>query len=215
MSRRCESCHDANDGRGAGHRVSDASRPALPVAPAMTTSISPPATITAGGCRRLTTTSAPTATSRRANCDFDASIKGAHVVPRLSQTLCRAGDHLTKVTNGTAGKPTGRYVHGEGQAGAPIPLSAWHAERYHGRPDHRLRLHQLRKRRDHAGYVSESAVNSHLRLDGTCTYTFTHAVPANATGTYTIGIEARRTETCSRARRRSRAVTYGATNQVM
>ena len=28
--------------------------------------------------------------------------------------------------------------------------------------------------------------------DGTCTYTFTHAVPAKATGTYAIGIEGRR-----------------------
>ena len=27
--------------------------------------------------------------------------------------------------------------------------------------------------------------------DGTCTYTFTHAVPAGAKGTYAIGIEGR------------------------
>ena len=27
--------------------------------------------------------------------------------------------------------------------------------------------------------------------DGTCTYTFTHAVPAKAAGTYAIGAEAR------------------------
>ena len=46
------------------------------------------------------------------------------------------------------------------------------------------------------GYVTESA-HSRPRCgaDGNCTYTFTHAVPAGATGTYAIGVEARRTET--------------------
>ena len=44
------------------------------------------------------------------------------------------------------------------------------------------------------GYVTESMAGATCSAAGTCTYTFTHAVPAGATGTFAIGIEARRTE---------------------
>ena len=45
------------------------------------------------------------------------------------------------------------------------------------------------------GYVSENPVpTASCSSDGTCQYTFTHAVPANATGTYAIGIEGRRVQ---------------------
>jgi OmcA/MtrC family decaheme c-type cytochrome len=43
------------------------------------------------------------------------------------------------------------------------------------------------------GYVSENPVpTAKCDPSGTCTYTFTHAIPAKATGTYSIGIEGRR-----------------------
>ena len=43
------------------------------------------------------------------------------------------------------------------------------------------------------GYVSENPVpTAKCSSDGTCTYTFTHAIPADANGTFAIGIEARR-----------------------
>jgi OmcA/MtrC family decaheme c-type cytochrome len=41
------------------------------------------------------------------------------------------------------------------------------------------------------GYVTESAVKATCSGSGSCTYTFTHAIPSAATGTYSIGGEAR------------------------
>ena len=49
---------------------------------------------------------------------------------------------------------------------------------------------------------------------GTCTYTFTHAVPAGATGTYAIGLEARRTETVLAGAPNQQSIEYGAANPV-
>jgi len=45
------------------------------------------------------------------------------------------------------------------------------------------------------GYVTESMAGATCSSAGTCMYTFTHAIPATATGTFAIGIEARRSET--------------------
>ncbi|HVW87636.1 MAG TPA: hypothetical protein VHB50_23275, partial [Bryobacteraceae bacterium] len=66
------------------------------------------------------------------------------------------------------------------------------------------------------GYVSESAVTaSTCGQDGACTYSFKHAVPATATGTYAIGVEARRSETLLPGTTTQMSVSYGAKNQVM
>jgi OmcA/MtrC family decaheme c-type cytochrome len=46
-------------------------------------------------------------------------------------------------------------------------------------------------------------------------YTFTHSVPAAATGTYAIGIEARRTEVLLAGTTSEQTVQYGAVNKVM
>jgi len=65
------------------------------------------------------------------------------------------------------------------------------------------------------GYVSESATGSTCGTDGTCTYTFTHAVPANATGTYAIGIEGRMSVTLLPNTTVSQTVQYSGINQVI
>jgi OmcA/MtrC family decaheme c-type cytochrome len=65
------------------------------------------------------------------------------------------------------------------------------------------------------GYVSESATTAaQCGGDGVCTYTFTHAVPAGAHGTFAIGIEGRRTETLLPGTVTQMDVQYGGDNKV-
>jgi OmcA/MtrC family decaheme c-type cytochrome len=66
------------------------------------------------------------------------------------------------------------------------------------------------------GYVSESALTAGTcGADGSCMYTFIHAVPAKATGTYTIGVEAKRSETVLAGTTAERTISYSPKNQVM
>src|SRR5262249_34540971 len=66
------------------------------------------------------------------------------------------------------------------------------------------------------GYVSESAMTAgKCGSDGVCTYTFNHAIPAGATGTFTISVEGRRTETLLAGTTKEVNVQYGATNKVV
>ena len=64
------------------------------------------------------------------------------------------------------------------------------------------------------GYVTESA-SAATCVGATCTYNFTHPVPAGATGTYAIGVEARRTENILAGTPTAQSVEYGAKNQVV
>ncbi len=66
------------------------------------------------------------------------------------------------------------------------------------------------------GYVTESVASAATCTnDGTCTYTFTHAVPAKATGTYAIGIEGRLSATLEPGTTIQQTVNYAGTNQVI
>jgi OmcA/MtrC family decaheme c-type cytochrome len=65
------------------------------------------------------------------------------------------------------------------------------------------------------GYVSENPVpTAKCGSDGTCTYTFTHAIPADAKGTFAIGIEARRELTILPGTTKQQVTEYGAINKV-
>jgi OmcA/MtrC family decaheme c-type cytochrome len=58
--------------------------------------------------------------------------------------------------------------------------------------------------------VTESALKATCSSSGACTYTFTNAIPATATGTYTIGGEARMTVMVYPGTTSSQSVTEGA-----
>ena len=133
---------------------------------------------------------------------FDASIKGAHVVatdtvatyPQNPDTLL-AGINLaiTSVKDTTAGKtPTVNFTVKDDK-GNPIPLAKLGF----------LQFTMAGPTTDYGytsfgpdttttpGYVSESALKATCGSTGDCSYTFTHAIPAAATGTYSIGGETR------------------------
>jgi OmcA/MtrC family decaheme c-type cytochrome len=66
------------------------------------------------------------------------------------------------------------------------------------------------------GYVTESVTSAaQCASDGTCTYTFTHALPAKATGTYAIGAEGRMSTTLLPGTPQQQTVQYSAKNPVI
>ena len=148
--------------------------------------------------------------------DFDASIIGAHMVPVDSSLLSGLKATIQSITGGTAGsQPTVTFTLND-NAGNGVPVSALGS----------LSLTMAGPTTDYGytifgsdvtstpGYVTESATKATCSAGGTCTYTFKHAVPAGATGTYAIGLEARRTETLLAGRPNQQTVQYGAANPV-
>jgi OmcA/MtrC family decaheme c-type cytochrome len=153
--------------------------------------------------------------------EFDASIQGAHVLPQ--ESAARPGIVVTmiKVDNGVPGKaPTVTYQLKD-SSGAPINANTLTAS------PNKVSLNMAGPTTDYGytsfgsdvtspGYVSESAAaNSKCGNDGTCTYTFTHALPANAKGTFAIGVEARRGLTILPNTVKQATTQYGADNKVI
>jgi len=149
--------------------------------------------------------------------DFDASIKGAHVAPTASSLLTGLAVNITKVDNGTAGSaPVVSFTVQDGSA-KPLALSQLGS----------ISFTMAGPATDYGytsfgsdtastpGYVTESAAKAACDASGNCTYTFTHTVPAKATGTYAIGVEARRTEVVLNGTTSQQSITYGASNKVV
>jgi OmcA/MtrC family decaheme c-type cytochrome len=146
--------------------------------------------------------------------DFDASILGAHVAPTASTLLVGLAVNITKVANGTAGSaPVVSFTVLNGQ-GAATPLSQLGS----------ISLTMAGPTTDYGytvfgnattpGYVTESAAGATCDASGNCQYTFTHVVPPKATGTYAIGVEARRTDVINVDIGGTQSIEYGAPNKV-
>ena len=114
--------------------------------------------------------------------DFDASITGAHVVPTDSSLLSGLVATVQGVASGTGGsKPIVTFTLKD-KKGNGVPTSALGS----------LSLTMAGPTTDYGytsfgsdttatpGYVTESATKASCGPDGTCVYTFTHAVPAGA-----------------------------------
>jgi OmcA/MtrC family decaheme c-type cytochrome len=148
--------------------------------------------------------------------DFDASITGAHVVATESSLLSGLNATIVSV-KGTAGNaPTVNFTL-TNKAGAGVPISALGS----------LSLTMAGPTTDYGytifgtatstpGYVTESvsATAASCSAAGACQYNFTHTIPAGATGTYAIGLEARRTDTILSGTPKQQSVQYGAANPV-
>jgi OmcA/MtrC family decaheme c-type cytochrome len=152
---------------------------------------------------------------------FDASIIGAHTVDDQAPGVPGLKFTLTKVTGAAPGKaPTVSFTV-TNNAGNGIPLS------YFAANSGSLSLTMAGPTTDYGytsfgaavttpGYVTESAMTaSSCDASGNCTYTFTHTLPANAKGTYTIGIEGRLSITLLPGTTQAVTTQYGGTNQII
>jgi OmcA/MtrC family decaheme c-type cytochrome len=151
---------------------------------------------------------------------FDASIIGAHTIADQAPGVPGLNFTLASVTGGGAGgKPTVTFTVRDNN-GNGIPMSNF------TQGSNSLSLTMAGPTSDYGytsfgsdvttpGYVTESATSASCSPDGTCTYTFTHPVPANGTGTYAIGIEGRLSITLLPGTTAATTTNYGGVNQVI
>jgi OmcA/MtrC family decaheme c-type cytochrome len=152
--------------------------------------------------------------------DLDASIQGAHVIPNESSTAPGIVINLMKVDNGAAGKlPTVTFTLKD-KAGKPIDPATLVTS------PNKISFVLAGPTTDYGnttfsgvttpGYVSEAAAAlAKCGQDGTCTYTFTHAIPADAKGSFAIGVEARRALVVLPGTVKQVSTQYGVDNKVM
>ncbi len=148
--------------------------------------------------------------------DFDASIKGAHVAPTASSLIAGLVVNITKVTNSTAGsQPTVAFTV-QDSGGNPTPLSKLGSISFTmAGPTSDYGYTSFGSDVTTPGYVTESAAKATCDANSNCLYTFTHSVPAKATGTYAIGVEALRTDVVLAGTTSQQSIRYGAKNQVV
>ncbi|HEY7387534.1 MAG TPA: OmcA/MtrC family decaheme c-type cytochrome [Bryobacteraceae bacterium] len=151
---------------------------------------------------------------------FDASIMGGHTIPDQAPGIPGINFTLANVANGVAGKaPTVTFTVRDNN-GNGIPMSNFSN-------GGSLSLTMAGPTSDYGytsfgsdvttpGYVTESvAKTAQCSPDGTCSYTFMHSIPSNATGTYTIGIEGRLPITLLPGTTSATSTTYAGFNQVL
>ncbi len=146
--------------------------------------------------------------------DFDASILGAHVNPNQSTLLPGIQGTILSVTNNGPGQKPIVAFQVKDSSGATIPLSAF------TRPSYRLALVLAGPTTDYVGinahgYISEDASKTSVLNGDTYTYTFSTAIPADAKGTYSIGMEGRRLDTVLAGTTKAQAIEYGMKNVVV
>ena len=212
--RRCETCHNSKS--GAAQATAHLTNPTAEACGACHDDVNFASGVNHAGGPQINNNQCSTCHTPQGRLDFDASIKGAHVVPDRFVHALRADCDPGERDARHGGQSSRGHLHGKRQkrrrrAGCAARLSFSD----HGRAHNRLRLHEFRKRRHHQGLCHgkrhQSAVRSGWHV---CLY-----LPAfgsvGRTGTYSIGIEARRTETLLPNTDEAMIVTYGAPNKVI
>ena len=141
--------------------------------------------------------------------DFDLSVRGAHVIPQESKLLTGLQWGIEKVDDGAPGKkPTVTFTIKD-KDGNGLPMSAMARVALTLAGPTYSNYSAFGK-----GYVQEDAIKAE-GANGRYTYTFKTAIPADATGTFAVGLEGRRVEKVLAGTRRERSIQYGAVNPVM
>ena len=140
--------------------------------------------------------------------DFDASIGGAHAVPQESGLLGGIQWKIEGIANNAAGQnPTITFTLADKNDKPLAPTDF-------GRIAATIAGPTTDYTSFDTGYVQED-ISKATGSNGRYIYTFTNAIPANATGTFAVGLEGRRLETLLANTVKQRAVQYGATNPVL
>jgi OmcA/MtrC family decaheme c-type cytochrome len=156
---------------------------------------------------------------------FDASIKGAHlnpsalIVDELPWVPGMIFGNL-QVQNGAAGQaPTITFTMkdkaGDAIALSELTKSPGRIAAILGGPASDYGYTSFGSDQQTGGYISEDVTKGgSCDGNGNCTYTFQHAIPANATGTYSVGLEGRRALVILPGTVQQQSTEYGAHNLV-
>ena len=212
--RRCETCHNSKS--GAAQATAHLTKPTMAACGACHDDVNFASGVNHAGGPQIDNNQCSTCHTTQGELEFDASIKGAHVVPTESSMLSGLIVSLVSVASNSAGSFPVVTFTVKAKDGSGVPASLLGS----------LSLTMAGPTTDYGyttfgndvttkGYVTENAIKAPCGADGTCIYTFLHPVPAGAAGTYSIGIEARRTETLLPNTTKQMVVTYGAPNKVI
>ncbi len=136
--------------------------------------------------------------------EFDVSVRGAHTIPTFSRDLPGTTFEILNVDDGLAGKrPTVTFTVKD-KAGNPIPM-----------PEvTRLQIVLAGPTSDYPSYLSEDVLKAQGTTDGRYFWTFQNPIPANAKGTYAVGIEGYKNITLLRGTTREMTVRDAGVNKV-
>jgi OmcA/MtrC family decaheme c-type cytochrome len=212
--RRCEVCH-AQD-TGAAQATAYLSRATRVSCGSCHDDVNFATGVNHAGGPQLSDNQCTTCHTAEGELPFDASIKGAHLVPADSKSLKGLVFQIQKVESGLAGQRPRVTFTVKDNSGAAVPLSSLNNLSFiMSGPTTDYGNTSFGSDVTTVGYVSESATTaSQCGADGVCVYTFTHAVPAGARGTFAIGIEGRRTEILLPGTVTETSVQYGGDNKV-
>ena len=117
--------------------------------------------------------------------EFDASIIGAHTIARFSTQLPGIVFSIPNISNGAPGQNPKVTFTLKDKSGNAISAASMNT----------LNLILAYPTTDYSTAITEDARKAAQNPDGSYTYTFAAALPANATGAGTIGIEGYRNQT--------------------
>ena len=212
--RRCEVCHDQNS--GATQAIAYLTNPTRAACGSCHDNVDFATGANHDGGPQISDNQCAMCHIPQGELDFDASIKGAHVVPADSTSLKGLVFQILNVENNLAGQKPRVTFTVKDSSGNPIPLSSLNNLSFVlAGPTADYGNTSFGADVTTPGYVSESATKTaQCGADGVCTYDFNHAVPSDAHGTFAVGMEGRRTETLLPGTVTQMDVQYGGDNRV-
>jgi OmcA/MtrC family decaheme c-type cytochrome len=212
--RRCETCHNQNN--GATQAANYMGKPTRATCGSCHDDVNFATGANHPGGFQLNDNQCANCHVPKGETDFDASVKGAHVMPEESTLLSGFQFAITKVANTSAGqKPVVTFTMKD-NSGAPLDKSKVASISFvMAGPTTDYGYTSFGSDVTTPGYVSETATTAATcGSDGTCLYNFTHAVPSNAKGTYAIAFQASRAETVLAGTNKQQTISEFPMNQV-